>query len=158
MLSKKLSLKCPIHRAPSQVTGKDKRRKKLFITNFKFKIQGSRSPSQGKNESTSRICHAKKTKIGEAYAEREKAKISTGNKLNVKSGRSDQAKAKNFTDAKVDKEDIKTNVSKGKKRKNDSGVEKGSVSVEKLVKIQIPATLKKQLVDDWDFVSQQDKE
>ncbi|XP_054824616.1 protein MRG1 isoform X6 [Prosopis cineraria] len=76
---------------------------------------------------------------------------------NVKSGRSTQAKAKNSTDAKVDKEDIKTNVSKGKKRKNDSGVEKGSVSVEKLVKIQIPATLKKQLVDDWDFVSQQDK-
>ncbi|XP_054824611.1 protein MRG1 isoform X4 [Prosopis cineraria] len=75
---------------------------------------------------------------------------------NVKSGRSTQAKAKNSTDAKVDKEDIKTNVSKGKKRKNDSGVE-GSVSVEKLVKIQIPATLKKQLVDDWDFVSQQDK-
>ncbi|KAK4262347.1 hypothetical protein QN277_027917 [Acacia crassicarpa] len=76
---------------------------------------------------------------------------------NVKSGRSAQAKAKNSIDAKVDKEDIKTNVSKGKKRKNDSGVEKGSVSVEKLVKIQIPATLKKQLVDDWDFVSQQDK-
>ncbi|XP_028764054.1 protein MRG1 [Neltuma alba] len=76
---------------------------------------------------------------------------------NVKSGRSAQAKAKNSTDAKVDKEDIKTNVPKGKKRKNDSGVEKGSVSVEKLVKIQIPATLKKQLVDDWDFVSQQDK-
>ncbi|OIW09686.1 hypothetical protein TanjilG_06492 [Lupinus angustifolius] len=34
---------------------------------------------------------------------------------------------------------------------------KGSVTVEKLVKIQIPATLKKQLVDDWTFVSQQDK-
>jgi len=29
--------------------------------------------------------------------------------------------------------------------------------VEKLVKIQIPATLKKQLVDDWDSVTQQDK-
>ncbi|KAF1872447.1 hypothetical protein Lal_00016745 [Lupinus albus] len=36
-------------------------------------------------------------------------------------------------------------------------LEKGSVTVEKLVKIQIPATLKKQLVDDWTFVTQQDK-
>ncbi|KAF7828679.1 protein MRG1 [Senna tora] len=76
---------------------------------------------------------------------------------NAKSGRSTQAKAKHSVDVKVDKEDIKTNVPKGKKRKNDSGVEKGSVSVEKLVKIQIPATLKKLLVDDWDFVTQQDK-
>lgn len=31
------------------------------------------------------------------------------------------------------------------------------MTVEKLVKIQIPAALKKQLVDDWDFVTQQDK-
>ncbi|XP_061340003.1 protein MRG1 isoform X2 [Gastrolobium bilobum] len=76
---------------------------------------------------------------------------------NVKSGRSSQTKAKSSTDAKGDKEDIKNNVSKGKKRKNDSGVEKGSVTVEKLVKIQIPATLKKQLVDDWDFVAEQEK-
>ncbi|KAL1333215.1 hypothetical protein HN51_061968 [Arachis hypogaea] len=76
---------------------------------------------------------------------------------NVKSGRSNQAKAKSSMDAKVDKEDIKNNVPKGKKRKTDSGAEKGSVTVEKLVKIQIPATLKKQLVDDWEYVTQQDK-
>ncbi|KAI4315010.1 hypothetical protein L6164_027862 [Bauhinia variegata] len=76
---------------------------------------------------------------------------------NARSGRSTHAKAKSTVDAKADKEDVKNNVSKGKKRKNDSGVEKGSVSVVKLVKIQIPATLKKQLVDDWDFVTQQDK-
>ncbi|XP_019446823.1 PREDICTED: protein MRG1-like isoform X1 [Lupinus angustifolius] len=76
---------------------------------------------------------------------------------NVKSGRSSQPKAKTSIDAKVDKEDIKNIVSKGKKRRHDSGAEKGSVTVEKLVKIQIPATLKKQLVDDWTFVSQQDK-
>lgn len=31
------------------------------------------------------------------------------------------------------------------------------MSVEKLVKIQIPSTLKKQLVDDWEFVTQQNK-
>ncbi|KAG4933440.1 hypothetical protein JHK87_047442 [Glycine soja] len=76
---------------------------------------------------------------------------------NVKSGRSSQGKAKISTDAKMDKEDVKNNVSKGKKRKHDAGVEKGSGTVEKLVKIQIPATLKKQLVDDWDSVTQQDK-
>ncbi|KAH1133645.1 hypothetical protein GLYMA_05G099000v4 [Glycine max] len=76
---------------------------------------------------------------------------------NVKSGRSSQGKAKSSTDAKMDKEDVKNNVSKGKKRKHDAGVEKGSGTVEKLVKIQIPATLKKQLVDDWDSVTQQDK-
>ncbi|CAJ2635338.1 unnamed protein product [Trifolium pratense] len=76
---------------------------------------------------------------------------------NVRSGRSAQAKAKSSTEAKVDKEEIKNNVSKGKKRKNDSGVEKGSGNAEKLIKIQIPAPLKKQLVDDWEFVNQQDK-
>ncbi|KAK3007754.1 hypothetical protein RJ639_013490 [Escallonia herrerae] len=53
---------------------------------------------------------------------------------------------------------------KGKKRKSESGVEgrfpygqKDNVSVEKLVKIQVPSTLKKQLVDDWEFITQQDK-
>ncbi|KAH9712119.1 protein MRG1 [Citrus sinensis] len=62
-----------------------------------------------------------------------------------KSGRSAQTKQKSST------------VAKGKKRKSDSGTEKDNVSVEKLVKIQIPSTLKKQLVDDWEFVNQQDK-
>lgn len=76
---------------------------------------------------------------------------------NVKSGRSAQVKAKSSADAKVEKEDIKNIASKGKKRKIDSGVEKGSGNDEKLFKIQIPAPLKKQLVDDSDFVNQQDK-
>ncbi|RVW57229.1 Protein MRG1 [Vitis vinifera] len=48
-------------------------------------------------------------------------------------------------------------VARGKRRKSDSGIEKDNASTEKLVKIPIPATLKKQLVDDWDFVTQQDK-
>ncbi|KAL9461323.1 hypothetical protein AB3S75_004344 [Citrus x aurantiifolia] len=74
-----------------------------------------------------------------------------------KSGRSAQTKQKSSTDVKVEKEDIKSYVAKGKKRKSDSGTEKDNVSVEKLVKIQIPSTLKKQLVDDWEFVNQQDK-
>ncbi|KAF2302113.1 hypothetical protein GH714_032828 [Hevea brasiliensis] len=60
-------------------------------------------------------------------------------------------------DAKVDKEEQKNNVAKGKKRKSDSGIEKDNFSAEKLVKIQIPSTLKKQLVDDWEYVTQQDK-
>ncbi|XP_062102624.1 protein MRG1 isoform X2 [Humulus lupulus] len=75
---------------------------------------------------------------------------------NVKSGRSAHARPKGSADAKVEKEDIKTSVSKGKKRKNESGAEDG-VSLEKAVKIQIPSTLKKQLVDDWEFVNQQEK-
>ncbi|RVX23306.1 Protein MRG1 [Vitis vinifera] len=48
-------------------------------------------------------------------------------------------------------------LARGKRRKSDSGIEKDNASTEKLVKIPIPATLKKQLVDDWDFVTQQDK-
>ncbi|XP_021735059.1 protein MRG1-like isoform X1 [Chenopodium quinoa] len=71
-----------------------------------------------------------------------------------RSGRSAQTKPKGSTDAKVDKEDVKSNVAKGKKRKGD---EKDSASAEKLVKIQIPSPLKKQLVDDWEFVTQKDK-
>ncbi|KAI3722632.1 hypothetical protein L2E82_33674 [Cichorium intybus] len=46
---------------------------------------------------------------------------------------------------------------KGKKRKNDSTTEKETASVEKLINIQIPSTLKKQLVSDWEFVNEQDK-
>ncbi|XP_041000870.1 protein MRG1 isoform X1 [Juglans microcarpa x Juglans regia] len=76
---------------------------------------------------------------------------------NPKSGRSAQTKPKSSADAKLDKEDLKNNVSKGKKRKSDSGAEKDNVSLEKLVRIQIPSTLRKQLVDDWEFVTQQDK-
>ncbi|GMP27880.1 hypothetical protein CsSME_00003677 [Camellia sinensis var. sinensis] len=75
---------------------------------------------------------------------------------NSKSGRSAQTKPKASSEAKVDKEDTKNNVAKGKKRKIDSGVE-DSASVEKLVKVQIPSTLKKQLVDDWEFITQKDK-
>ncbi|KAH7566640.1 hypothetical protein JRO89_XS08G0206900 [Xanthoceras sorbifolium] len=74
-----------------------------------------------------------------------------------KTGRSAQTKQKSSNEAKVDKEDLKSNAAKGKKRKSDSGVEKDTLSVEKFVKIQIPAMLKKQLVDDCEFITQQDK-
>ncbi|XP_042502954.1 protein MRG1-like isoform X2 [Macadamia integrifolia] len=61
----------------------------------------------------------------------------------LKLGRSTQIKPKGST------------VARGKKRKNDSGIEeKDTESMEKLVKIQIPSTLKKQLIDDWEFVTQ----
>ncbi|XP_043805372.1 protein MRG1 isoform X4 [Manihot esculenta] len=73
-----------------------------------------------------------------------------------KLGRSAQTKPKVSTDAKVDKEEQKNNVTKGKKRKSGSDIE-DNFSVEKLVKIQIPSTLKKQLLDDWEYVTQQDK-
>ncbi|XP_058081174.1 protein MRG1 isoform X2 [Magnolia sinica] len=62
---------------------------------------------------------------------------------NSKSGRSTQIKPKS------------SNGGRGKKRKGDSGVEeKDTGSTEKLMKIQFPSTLKKQLVDDWEFVTQ----
>ncbi|KAK9670330.1 hypothetical protein RND81_13G194200 [Saponaria officinalis] len=69
-----------------------------------------------------------------------------------RSGRSSQTKPKGSTEAKGDNEDTKINVAKGKKRKGDEE----SFSAEKLIKIQMPSTLKKQLVDDWEFV-QKDK-
>nr|XP_016442429.1 PREDICTED: protein MRG1-like [Nicotiana tabacum] len=73
-----------------------------------------------------------------------------GMEKNTKSGRSAQAKPKSSAG-------VSSLVPKGKKRKADSGTEKGNVSAEKLVKIQIPSTLKKQLVDDWEFITQQNK-
>ncbi|CAH9060609.1 unnamed protein product [Cuscuta epithymum] len=76
----------------------------------------------------------------------------------AKSGRSSaRTNPKSSSDLKVDKEDTEYHVGKGKKRKADSETEKDSTHVEKLVKIPIPSTLKKQLVDDWEFVTQQNK-
>ncbi|RZS09030.1 hypothetical protein BHM03_00040078, partial [Ensete ventricosum] len=56
--------------------------------------------------------------------------------------------------SKLDKEDPRSTVSKGKKRKAQSGVEDDKRTSENLVKLQFPLTLKKQLVDDWEFVTQ----
>ncbi|KAK4426396.1 protein MRG1 [Sesamum alatum] len=75
---------------------------------------------------------------------------------NTKSGRSAQTKPKGSADAKVDKEEAKYIVAKGKKRKTDSGIE-DNPATEKLIKIQIPPNLKKQLVDDWEYITQQNK-
>ncbi|XP_015636897.1 protein MRG1 isoform X5 [Oryza sativa Japonica Group] len=71
----------------------------------------------------------------------------------VKSGRSAQHKPK--ADAKTDKEDTKIIV-KGKKRKSQPGgtEEKERKSSESLFMSHFPSTLKKQLVDDWEFVTQ----
>ncbi|RAL46701.1 hypothetical protein DM860_004980 [Cuscuta australis] len=71
----------------------------------------------------------------------------------ARSGSSAQAKPKKSTDLRVDKEDMKCN---GEKRKADSGTE-DSTPVEKLITIQIPSTLNKQLVHDWEFITQQNK-
>ncbi|KAK4777017.1 hypothetical protein SAY86_005705 [Trapa natans] len=76
---------------------------------------------------------------------------------NPKSGRLIQYKLKNAADAKVEREDFKSLATKGKKRKSDAVAESENAILEKFVKIQIPLTLKKQLVDDWEFVTQQDK-
>ncbi|XP_051117476.1 protein MRG1 isoform X2 [Andrographis paniculata] len=74
----------------------------------------------------------------------------------TKSGRSAQTKSKSSTDAKVDKEEAKNTAAKGKKRKGDSTFEVNPAA-EKLIKIHIPPNLKKRLVDDWEFITQQNK-
>ncbi|GJN38281.1 hypothetical protein PR202_gb27309 [Eleusine coracana subsp. coracana] len=73
----------------------------------------------------------------------------------VKCGRSTQHKPKGSNaDAKGDKDDTKT-LSKGKKRKIQPGIEeKVKRTSESLLVSQFPLTLKKQLVDDWEFVTQ----
>nr|CAB3446406.1 unnamed protein product [Digitaria exilis] len=90
----------------------------------------------------------------------------------VKSGRSAQHKVKGSNDAKADKDDTKSLV-KGKKRKSQPGTdvtivtttslvtyellslkEKERRSSESLLVSQFPITLKKQLVDDWEYVTQ----
>ncbi|KAG1327157.1 protein MRG1 [Cocos nucifera] len=86
--------------------------------------------------------------------QQELAKNQNADKI-PKSGRSIQNKPKGSNDAKADKEDLKNHVSKGKKRKAQFGnEEKDTKSAEKLVILQFPLTLKKQLVDDWEFVTQ----
>ncbi|KAM0882543.1 hypothetical protein ACQ4PT_032239 [Festuca glaucescens] len=79
----------------------------------------------------------------------------------IKTGRAAQNNPKGSNDAKTNKEDTK-GVVKGKKRKNQLGnevaiipkLEKERRSSESLLMSQFPLTLKKQLVDDWEFVTQ----
>ncbi|AQK69768.1 Chromatin modification-related protein EAF3 [Zea mays] len=65
------------------------------------------------------------------------------------------------TDAKADKDDTKSLISvKGKKRKSQLGTEiqdKEKRSSHSLLVLQFPLPLKKQLVDDWEFVTQMGK-
>eukprot|EP00252_Welwitschia_mirabilis_P009385 TRINITY_DN2195_c0_g1_i1.p1 TRINITY_DN2195_c0_g1~~TRINITY_DN2195_c0_g1_i1.p1 ORF type:complete len:396 (+),score=91.11 TRINITY_DN2195_c0_g1_i1:169-1188(+) len=69
-------------------------------------------------------------------------------------GRMGQSKPKSSSDVKGEKDDIKNFVPRGKKRKGDSGTEEKDVEIsEKVVQIQLPNTLKKQLLDDWEFVT-----
>ncbi|GLT40192.1 hypothetical protein SLA2020_143450 [Shorea laevis] len=75
--------------------------------------------------------------------EKQKAmkKLDADNK-SIKLGRATQIKPRS------------SNVPRGKKRKADSVIkEKGAVPSEKLVNLQIPPTLKKQLVDDCEFIT-----
>ncbi|KAJ4701689.1 MRG family protein, putative isoform 1 [Melia azedarach] len=65
-----------------------------------------------------------------------------GPEKNVKPGRVSQMKPRS------------SNVGRGKKRKNDAlGKEKSSMPTENFLNIQIPPTLKKQLVDDCEFIT-----
>lgn len=73
----------------------------------------------------------------------------------LKSGRSTQSKPKSSNDVKVEKEDIRNQASRSKKRKGHLATEEKSMkSTEKPAMLQFPPTLKKQLVDDWEFVTQ----
>ncbi|KAK8914366.1 hypothetical protein KSP39_PZI024014 [Platanthera zijinensis] len=73
----------------------------------------------------------------------------------LKSGRSTQSKPKSSNDVKVEKEDLRNQASRSKKRKGHLGTEeKSTKSAEKPAMLQFPPTLKKQLVDDWEFVTQ----
>ncbi|KAG8064241.1 hypothetical protein GUJ93_ZPchr0004g40411 [Zizania palustris] len=73
----------------------------------------------------------------------------------IKSGRSTQHKPKGSNDAKADKEDARV-LFKGKKRKSQPGgtEDKERKSSNSLFMSHFPSTLKKQLVDDWEFVTQ----
>ncbi|PKA50633.1 hypothetical protein AXF42_Ash017972 [Apostasia shenzhenica] len=72
-----------------------------------------------------------------------------------KSGRSNQNRPKISNDAKTDKDDTRNTGPRGKKRKGQSGTEdKSTRSAEKIIMLQFPPSLKKQLVDDWEFVTQ----
>ncbi|XXG57060.1 hypothetical protein AAC387_Pa03g4308 [Persea americana] len=73
---------------------------------------------------------------------------------NPKLGRS-PIKPRSSNDTNVDKEDLQKYVGRSKKRKGDYGIEEEDTgSTKTLVKIQFPLTLKKQLADDWEFVTQ----
>ncbi|CAN8328291.1 unnamed protein product [Cochlearia groenlandica] len=75
----------------------------------------------------------------------------------TKSGRSAQTKTRSSADTKAEKDDTKNNAAKGKKRKHEAGNEKENVPAAKAIKIPIPATLKKQLVDEAEYITQNEK-
>uniref|UniRef100_A0A1D1YA12 Mortality factor 4-like protein 1 n=1 Tax=Anthurium amnicola TaxID=1678845 RepID=A0A1D1YA12_9ARAE len=99
------------------------------------------------------IENARLLKFNEENVEKQKIlKNNPGPEKNPKSSRSGQNKPKGSNEAKMEKEDPKNNLTRGKKRKGHTGVEDDTKPSEKM--IQLPLTLKKQLVDDWEFVSQ----
>ncbi|TVU50993.1 hypothetical protein EJB05_02394 [Eragrostis curvula] len=90
----------------------------------------------------------------ENIRKRQELKKNQAGDKTVKAGKTAQQKPKGSNDAKGDKDDTKTLV-KGKKRKIQPGTEeKEKRSSESLLVSQFPLTLKKQLVDDCEFVTQ----
>ncbi|CAA7407660.1 unnamed protein product [Spirodela intermedia] len=96
-------------------------------------------------------------KFNEENVEKQKTLNKNGRAKNLKSWRSTQNKPKGSNETKPEKEDPKNNFPRGKKRKGHTGVVEDIKPSEKFVTIQLPLTLKKQLVDDWDYVTQQKK-
>ncbi|EPS71371.1 hypothetical protein M569_03388, partial [Genlisea aurea] len=74
---------------------------------------------------------------------------------NSKSGRPAQPKGKALTGISLSSLGY-LSLFKGKKRKSNANIQ-DNPAAKTLVKIHIPPTLKKQLVDDWDFITQQNK-
>eukprot|EP00249_Psilotum_nudum_P014093 c24663_g1_i1 orf=781-1515(-) len=94
-------------------------------------------------------------KYTEANVEKQKKLFKNQNGDKGFKGRIAQSKARIMTDGKGEKEDAKSYATRGKKRKGDSGAEDKDVEEpDQVMKIPLPGTLKKQLVDDWEFVTQ----
>ncbi|EPS69378.1 hypothetical protein M569_05388 [Genlisea aurea] len=74
---------------------------------------------------------------------------------NTKTGRPVQTKGKGSTGM-SDKEETRNTAGRRNKRKAVASIQ-DNPATEKRVKIQIPPQLKKQLVDDWEFITQQNK-
>lgn len=94
-------------------------------------------------------------KYTEANIEKQKKLFKNQNGDKSFKGRIAQNKSRSTSDVKGEKEDPKSYVTRGKKRKTDSGVEdRDTDEPEQVIKIPLPGILKKQLVDDWENVTQ----
>lgn len=94
-------------------------------------------------------------KYTEANIEKQKKLFKNQNGDKSFKGRMAQSKTRTALDVKGEKEDPKNYVTRGKKRKTDTGIEdRDADDLDQVMKIPLPGTLKKQLVDEWESVTQ----